>query len=328
MVKERYLITLLLAFAAPAAPAAPIDPAGFLGEFFNQASRLTDALIGVSTELYRFSELEWTAFTVFALVIVLIKWTVGAAAVKDVIFVVLMILIAQSLLQSYDYLLALFWEIASVLSDDINLNTYQALDLGATGIDSTAVFLLDMINHVMERFTFAPAPENSGFFSLFSNFAVNLRDAVFLFLFTVVLFAVFAVSWIISVIGIWSLLLGKVLGPVFIPFLIFKRAGSYFDNWLNFMLGAVAYFIVAQINVALTTLIMVELFDATIMAGEIMTLTPDDLLRLFSYSGLLLVAVYAMFRTDRVVSDLIQGGVSASGAIGQAAAMMSMRLVR
>ncbi|MDE0285588.1 MAG: hypothetical protein OXN26_13700, partial [Gammaproteobacteria bacterium] len=46
--------------------AAPIDPAGFLGEFFNKASRLTDNLIGVSTELYRFSELEWTTFTVFA----------------------------------------------------------------------------------------------------------------------------------------------------------------------------------------------------------------------------------------------------------------------
>ncbi len=326
--KKRHMTALLSAFPAPAALAAPIDPASFLGEFFNKASRLTDALIGVSTELYRFSELEWTAFTVFALVIVLIKWTVGAAAVKDVIFVVLMILIAQSLLQSYDYILTLFWEIASVLSDDINLNTYQALNLGATGIDSTGVFLLDMINHVMERFTFEPAPENSGFFSIFSNFATNLRDALFLLLFLGVLFAVFAVSWIISVIGVWTLLLGKVLGPVFIPFLIFKRASSYFDNWLNFMLGAVAYFIVAQINIALTTLIMIELFNSTIMAGEIMTLTPDDLLRLFSYAGLLLVAVYAMFRTDRVVSDLIQGGVSASGAISQAAAVMSARLVR
>ncbi|MCY4155024.1 MAG: type IV secretion system protein [Gammaproteobacteria bacterium] len=325
--KKRYLTALLVSLPA-AARAEPIDPASFLGEFFNKASRLTDALIGVSTELYRFSELEWTVFTVFALVIVLIKWTIGAAAVKDVIFVVLMILIAQSLLQSYNYMLALFWEIGSVLSDDINLNTYQSLNLGATGIDSTGVFLLDMLNHVMERFTFEPAPENAGFFSIFSNFATNLRDAAFLFLFIVVLFAVFAVSWIISVIGIWSLMLGKVLGPVFIPFLIFKRASSYFDNWLNFMLGAVAYFIVAQINIALTTLVMLELFNSTIIAGEVLSLTPDDLLRLFSYTGLLLVAVYAMFRTDRVVSDLIQGGVSASGAIGQAAAMMSTRLVR
>ena len=328
MMSQRFATGVLVTLLPSRVLAAPIDPAGFMGDFFNKAGRLTDALIDVSTELYRFSELEWTAFTVFALVIVLIKWTIGAAAVKDVIFVVLMILVAQSLLQSYDYVLALFWEIASVLSDDINRNTYQALNLGATGIDSTGVFLLDMINHVMERFTFAPAPENSGFFSMFSNFAVNLRDAIFLFLFTVVLFAVFAVSWIISVIGIWSLMLGKVLGPVFIPFLIFKRASSHFDNWLNFMLGAVAYFIVAQINIALTTLVMIELFNSTIMVGEIMTLTPDDLLRLFSYAGLLLVAVYAMFRTDRVVSDLIQGGVSASGAISQAAAVISAKLVR
>ncbi|MDE0154532.1 MAG: type IV secretion system protein [Gammaproteobacteria bacterium] len=308
--------------------AAPIDPAGFLGEFFNKASRLTDDLISVSTQLYRFSELEWTTFTVFALVIVLIKWTIGAAAVKDVIFVVLMILIAQSLLQSYDYVLALLWEITTVLSDDINLNTYRALNLEASGIESTGVFLLDMINHIMERITFEPAAGKSGFFSMFTNFAISVRDAIFLGIFFIVLFIVFAVSWIISVVGLWSLLLGKVLGPIFIPFLIFKRASPYFDSWLNFMLGSVAYFIVAQINIAFTTLIIVELFDSIIVAGEIMTLTPDDFLQLLSYAGLLVVAVYAMFRTDRVVSDLIQGGVSASGAISQAASMLSTRLVR
>lgn len=327
MIKKLSTGVLLLVFA-PGVVAAPVDPASFLGEFFNKASRLTDELIGVSTELYRFSELEWTAFTVFALVIVLIKWTIGAAAVKDVIFVVLMILIAQSLLQSYNYVLALLWEITTVLSDDINLNTYRALNLQASGIESTGVFLLDMINHIMERITFEPATGKSGFFSMFTNFAISVRDAIFLGLFFIVLFIVFAVSWIISVVGLWSLLLGKVLGPIFIPFLIFKRASPYFDSWLNFMIGAVAYLVVAQINIAFTTLIVIELFDSIIVAGEIMSLTPDDFLKLLSYSGLLMVAVYAMFRTDRVVSDLIQGGVSASGAISHAASMLSTRLVR
>ena len=325
----RYLITLtLLLLPLGAAQATPIDPAGFLGEFFNKASRLSDALIGVSTELYRFSEIEWTTFTVFALVIVLIKWTIGAAAAKDVLFIVLMILIAQSLLQSYEYVLALLWEITTVLSDDINANTYQALNLHASGIQSTGVFLLDMINHIMERITFEPAPGKSGFFSMFTNFALSLRDTLFLALFFIVLIAVFAVSWIISVVGLWSLLLGKVLGPIFIPFLIFRRASSYFDGWLNFMLGSVAYFIVAQINIAFTTLIILELFDSVITTGEIMTLSADDFLKLLNYSGLLLVAIYAMFRTDRVVSDLLQGGMSASGAINQAVSMLSARLVR
>ena len=319
---------ILLSFPAPGVLAAPIDPAGFLGEFFNKASRLTDQLIGVSTELYRFSELEWTTFAVFALVIVLIKWTMGAAAVADVIFVVLMILIAQSLMQSYDYVLAVLWEITTVLSDDINLNAYRALDLEASGIKSTGVFLLDMINHIMERITFEPVHGNSGFFSMFTNIAISIRDTIFLVIFFIVLFIVFAVSWIISVVGLWSLLLGKVLGPLFIPFLIFKRANSYFDSWLNFMLGSVAYFIVAQVNIAFTTLVIIELFNSIIVAGEILTLTPDDFFQLLSYSGLLLVAVFAMLRTDRVVSDLIQGGVSASGAISHAASLLSTRLVR
>lgn len=327
MIKQITVGALLLV-ATPVVLAAPIDPAGFLAEFFNKAARLTDELIGVSTQLYRFSELQWTTFTVFALVIVLIKWTIGAAAVKDVIFVVLMILIAQSLLQSYDYLLALLWEIIMVLSDDINLNTYRALDLQASGIESTGVFLLDMINHIMERITFEPATGKSGFFSMFTNFAIAARDAIFLGVFFLVLFVVFAVSWIVAVVGLWSLLLGKVLGPIFIPFLIFKRASPYFDSWLNFMLGCVAYFIVAQINIAFTTLIIIELFDSIIVAGETMTLTPDDFLQLLNYGGLLAVAAYAMFRTDRVVSDLIRGGVGASGAINQTAAALATRLAR
>ena len=231
-------------------------------------------------------------------------------------------------MQSYDYVLAVLWEITTVLSDDINRNTYQALNLEASGIKSTGVFLLDMINYIMERITFEPVDGKSGFFSMFTNIAINIRDMLFMGIFFIVLFIVFAVSWIISVVGLWSLLLGKVLGPIFIPFLIIKRANSYFDSWLNFMVGSVAYFIVAQLNIAFTTLIIIELFNSIIIAGEIMTLTPNDLLKLINYSGLLLVAVYAMLRTDRVVSDLIQGGASASGAISHAASMLSTRLLR
>ena len=325
---KRLIPGVLLSLSAPGVLAAPIDPAGFLGGFFNKASRLTDQLIGVSTELSRFSELEWTSFAVFALVIVLIKWTTGAAAIKDVIFVVLMILIAQSLMQSYEYVLAVLWEITTVLSDDINRNTYQALNLEATGIRSTGVFLLDMINHIMERITFKPVSAKSGLFSMFTSFAISIRDGIFMIIFFLVLIAVFCTSWVISVVGLWSLLLGKVLGPIFIPFLIFKRANSFFDGWLNFMLGSVAYLIIAQINIAFTTLIIIDLFDSAIIAGEIQTLNPEDILRLFSYTGLLVVAVFAMFRTDRVVSDLMQGGASASGGISQAVSMLATKLVR
>lgn len=319
---------ILLLFLPTRVLAEPIDPAGFLGEFFNQASRLTDQLIGASTQLARFSELEWTTFTVFALVIVLIKWTVAAAAAKDVIFVVLMILIAQALMQSYEYVLAVFWRIAVVLSDDISLNTYQALNLGASGIDSTGVFLLDMINHIMERITFEPVSGEVGFFSRFANIGLNVRQLVFMGIFLIVLFIVYAVSWIVSVIGLWSLLIGKVLGPIFIPFLIFKGANRYFDGWLNFMLGAVAYFIVAQINIAFTTLIIMGLFDSVVVAGQILTLTPEDFIRLLGYSGLLLIAAFAMFKTDRMVSDMMQGGVSAAGAIGNVASGIALRMTR
>ncbi len=308
--------------------AEPIDPAGFLGEFFNKASRLTDQLIGASTQLSRFSELEWITFTVFALVIVLIKWTVAAAAAKDVIFVVLMILIAQALMQSYDYVLAVIWQIGVVLSDDISLNTYHALNLGASGIDSTGVFLLDMINLIMERITFEPVSGEVGFFSRFANIGINIRQLLFMGIFLIVLFIVYAVSWIVSVIGLWSILLGKVLGPIFIPFLIFKGANRYFDGWLNFMLAGIAYFVVAQINIAFTTLIVTGLFDSVITAGQILTLTPEDFIRLLGYSGLLLVSVFAMFRTDQVVSDLMQGGVGAAGAIGNVASGMAARMAR
>lgn len=318
------VLLVLLALLPVPGRAAPIDPSGFLGDFFNRASRLTDQLIAPSTVLHRFSELEWTAFTAFALVIVLIKWTVGAAAPKEVIFVALMILVAQALMQSYDYVLAVFWEIAVVLSDDINANTYQALDLGATGVVSTGVFLLDMINHLAERTTFAPL--EGGFFSVFKNAGANLRQLVFMVVFLIMLFVVFAVSWIVSVVGLWSLLLGKTLGPLFIPFLIFKGANRYFDGWLNFMLSSVVYFVVAQINIALTTLIILRMFDSVIEVGGVLTLETGDFIQLLAYSGLLVIAAFAMFRTDRVVSDLTQGGASASGAISHAASAMASRM--
>ena len=327
MIKRLMPVVLLFSMTPPVL-ATPIDPAGFLAEFFNDASRLTDELVGVSTELYRFAVLEWTTFAVFALVIVLIKWTVGAAAVKDVVFVVLMILIAQFLMQSYDYVLAVLWKITTVLSDDINRNTYEALNLEVTGIKSTGVFLLDMINQVMDRITFNPVSAKSGFFSMFSDIALNIREAIFMILFLLALLLVYCVSWFISVIGLWGLLLGKVLGPIFIPFLIFKRANPYFDGWLNFMLGSVAYLIIAQINIAFTTLIIIGLFDSAIFAREIQILNPEDILQLFSYTGLLVVAMFAMFRTDRVVSDLMQGGANASGGISQGVSMLATRLVR
>ena len=325
---KRLVPGILLLLTTPPVSAVPVDPAGHLADFFNEASRLTDALIGVSTELARFSELEWTTFAVFALVIVLIKWTMGAAAVKDVVYVVLMILIARFLMQSYETVLAVLWEITTVLSDDISQNTYTALNLEATGIRSTGVFLLDMLIHVLDRITIKPAPTPSMFFSMFADLVILLRDAIFVLLFFCVLLVVFCVSWVISAIGLWSLLIGKVLGPIFIPFLIFKRSSSYFDGWLNFMLGSFAYLIVAQINLAFTSLIFIELFESAITTGQILTLEFGDILRLLNYIGLLIVAVLAMLRTDKVVSDLMQGGASASGAISQSAALMAMRLVR
>ena len=317
-----------LALLPTVALAVPVDPAGFLGEFFSKAGALTDALIGQSTQLYRFSMLEWTAFTVCALIIVLIKWTIGAADVRDVLFVILMILIAQSLMQSYDYVLAVFWQIASVLSDDINRTTYQALNLDATNIDAGGVFLLDIITHVLERVIFTPSDSNTLSIAAFLAIGAKLRGALFFGIFLLAFFIVFAASWIVSVIGLWSMLLGKALGPLFIPFLIFRRSNHYFDGWLNFMLASVTYFIVAQINIAFTALIMLELFDMALISGDFITLDPDDFLRLLTYAGLLLVSVYAMLRTDRVVSELMQGGLGMSGAISGVASMMSLRLVR
>ena len=38
--------------------------------------------------------------------------------------------------------------------------------------------------------------------------------------------------------------------------------------------------------------------------------------------------MFAMFRTDRVVSDLMQGGANASGGISQGVSMLATRLVR
>ena len=321
-------LTACLLLLAPAALAAPVDPAGFLGNFFGKAGALTDALIAQSTQLYRFSMLEWTAFTVCALVVILLKWTTGAAAVKDVLFVILMILISQSLMQSYDYVLAVLWQVAAALSDDINRTTYLTLGLDATGIDAGGAFLLDVINHLFERIIVAPSDSNvSGVAALF-GIGMKLRGTMFLGIFFLVFFVVFAVSWIVSVIGLWGILLGKVLGPLFIPFLIFRRSNHYFDGWLNFMLASVVYFVVAQINVAFTILIMLELFSTTLITGEFLTLNPDDFLRLFTYAGLLLVSVYAMLRTDRVVGELMQGGLGMSGAISGAASMLSLRLVR
>lgn len=269
-------------------------------------------VLAADSNASQFIEAFFLFAIIYRLVIVLANWVLGAAELIQVFQVVLLIAIVRILMDFYpDITSALFlWSEGFA----------AALQEPALGT-SDAYFAFNFMTNVLEAISYEDA-------SLWDGIK-NALGSLVLFISISVLQAVvfFALAW-----SVWGYLLAKLIGWMFIPFLLFDRLQFLFDGWLRFFVGFLIYGVMARANVVLVVLLFSTMFGVE-------PTSPDGPGRVFAMSGLgyheiggfialAMLSIVSLFMTGRF-AVAIAGGVGGFGqglrSLTMSAAAISMR---
>lgn len=121
--------------------------------------------------------------------------------------------------------------------------------------------------------------------------------------------------------------LGMTLGPVLVPWLIWKRTEWIFDGWLKFMISGMLTKVVAAFMVTANTGVILAVKNT---AANVGVSSPDEMLAVDETVALLLcvscaIGAFLMWQVPQLASALISGGSFSAAGFGKGTATRGMR---
>lgn len=249
--------------------------------------------------------IQWTAFSVCLLVIVGVKYIFYNLTIYDLIQPLLMIAIVKILLDHYNFLTGLGWDLSEGIAGAI-----QQAAIGSRDPFLLSGFLIDLVRGIALQ---------SGVSLLTSTLWAIISGSIVV----VAVFLLSIVGFFANVWAMWGYVLSKIIGFFFIPFLMLKRTEFLFDGWLRLYSGFLVYGIIARANLVLVALAMKTLFrlngyeiESTIQ-WDIIDIA--DILGLMSY---MCIGIISLFCTGLFTAAVVSGSTSlgsAAGAVSSAA---------
>jgi hypothetical protein len=291
------------------APPTFSDSLGRYNTFMTNVQLLMNNILA-DGNLSNFVEILWRAFAVGLLVVAAGKYILGDLTIFDLIQPLLMVMISRLLIDHYDYLTGLCWD----MSEGISAGIQQA------AIGSSDPFLLPaFINDVMAGI------ENNdvSWWSAFWTFLTANVVFAMVLLFSILGFI--ANSW-----ALWGYSLSKIIGLFFIPFLMLKRTGFLFDGWMRLFSGFLVYGVIARVNLLLTVIAIKSLFG---IPGYTIDTTYNvrwdfaGLGDIMGLAGFMVVGILALIATGRFASSVVSGASGFGSSVSTAAYSMS-RILR
>lgn len=321
-------LAILMSLLPGTALAQSPDDLDFFNQFINDLSLLVRRLTDSSTDLYYLGDILWAAFGLIMVLIVILKYVANSTTIHEFIYYLILIMVAKVLMDNYDSITSALWSVARELGDDINRNTFNQFGLDSSEYSTSAVFVFDLVRNLFDRVTF-PGAGNLNIFSL----PFQMDVAVINFLLTVVFLLsgilLYAISLVISLWGLWAFAVAKIIGYVLIPFIIIKQFNNLFDGWLNFMIASLLFFVVAQINLAISAVVLLNTFESIVIdPNSPLTLDLANAASLIGYAAMLFLAVFGLFKTESLVGSIMSGGLRGSNVLQSIATGMVMRGVR
>ena len=243
-----FVIAVVILAALGIADASGAVPLKDTFDLFNAgvSNVLGDILHG-DNDLIGFVWAEYRLFCGILFAIVLYRYVMGEADVFEVtVFVLLKATVVALLIGYYDELIGLIWG----FSDGV-----------AFGIQEVVVdnkdphFLGEYIYRTWKNSTWPSI-------GIFDEIEILLRVGFFYLL----LMAVKVVVYIGSVWTLWGYALAKIIGVIFIPFLLLEQTKNIFDAWVRFLLGFVFFNILIRTVLCLYA-IAVNVFVNGSLAG-------------------------------------------------------------
>lgn len=296
-----------LAQAQPDVGSQSAAVAGF-ARFVARVSSLTNSAIADSD----FVILVDLLFVFFAILLIIWRfwlYSMKSGTIVNVIEAVVLILFTQLALRTYLTWTDAIWSVGDGMA--------SSLQNGMIGTKDP-FFAPQFIGNVLQNMYF-PASSWQSPFTVFTA-ALNVTIlSVAMLLLSVVAFA--SIIW-----GFWGFTLAKLIGMVFIPFLMYERLAFLFDGWLRFFLGFVVYTVIARLNVVLVACSLAIFMGVNIPFG----LTPGTPVELPSMTSIfdaigvfvfLFVGLLSLFSTGKFAATILAGagGGGIGGAMGGAA---------
>ncbi|WP_083456368.1 type IV secretion system protein [Desulfosarcina cetonica] len=296
-----------VAFADP--PPNYNDTVESFNTFVENANALLQNIMNDS-DLSNFVTIEWVAFSIILLVIVLCKYILEDLSIFDLINPLILILFAQLLIDNYDYLTGLCWSLSEGIASGIQNAAFG----------STDPFLLPgFIHDVMAAMEQNDVSLWEDFWVLASAFAVLSMVLIF----SIVGF--FATTW-----AAWGYCLSKIIGLFFIPFVMFKKTAFLFDGWVRLFAGFLVYGVVARANMILAVLAVKSLYGIPGYAIDTSYTIRWDLEGLgdiMGMAGFMIVAILSMISTGRFAAAIVSGASGFGSSVSSVAYGLS-RVVR
>lgn len=124
-----------------------------------------------------------------------------------------------------------------------------------------------------------------------------------------------ALNIFIFMMSVWSIYgytFAKMVGLIFLPFLVLPSTRSYFMGWLRFFLSFCVLIMVLRVNASIILILLTSLFGydpTTIPNGQLDFVQVDDIGSISGMMGILAVSVLAMWKTVSITNNLIGSGM-------------------
>ena len=299
------VIAAVLLAASPAVADPPPDFDTTLerfGAFVAVASDLLDRIV-TDNELSGWVNIEWAAFAVCLLTIVGIKYIFEDLTVFDLIQPLMMVAIVRIILDNYDMITSLGWDLSEGIAAGI-----QRAAINETDPFFPAGFLIDLGKAVVL--------ENLSLFRTPLMTIISYGSTV------IILFLTCVMGFFTTVWAMWGYVLCKIIGIFFVPFLMLRRTEFLFDGWLRLYSGFLVYGVIARANLILVVLALSTFLEISgYEIGTDFTVQWEivgfaDILGLIGY---LCIGLLSLFCTGRFAATVVSGTAGVGSAINSAA---------
>ena len=257
---------------------------------------------------------EWIFFSFIAIVMVASEHTLSSQAVSDgrnVFLTFVAVCLIYVLLQAYIPLLDAFkgWT--------LGVGTY--IQQGLLG-KSDPLYPLYYMYEVFTRVKFHWG-EPESIFSMVSWFLSNLFMMLLGLVFTALNILMFLLNIVAGLWSIWGFSVMAFIGPLCIPFALFKPLSFIFEGWLKTMLMVLLFGTFTRISISLSVTGYSLLLGVPLIGGfegEYWTLTLNDfpdLVALIIWSALSIFGIKSSFTFAQALVSGMGGGLSSPGSI-------------
>jgi|GEM_PF-1869777 len=267
------------------------------GIFLISMSRVTDAVLSPDSPSGMFSSMLFFVIAVYYLGKEVLLWANGVVQLDALLTAVLMVTMVAAVLESYDYLTSLAFETFDDIAASIQLQMLGTEDSFAA---------IGYIEAYLDHVSIMDAHWLDGIKKIF---AVMIATALIVVLGAL---AFLADAW-----AVWGYVLAKLLGWLFIPFIMIKPLSGLFDRWLSFFVGFLFYGLVVRINLAMIATMFSMHAGVSLDQAEFgpVPITWDGIFsNLVGALALLLIAILALISSGKFANQLASSVVATGGA--------------